>query len=222
MSRSTEELALVRAFIESAARRDLSRLPPERELAEQLGLTRTKLRSSLRKLESEGMIWRHVGKGTYLGQSPTDAKASRIAFPEIVTPREIIDARLTIEPELARLAAFNATRLEIDALRRHVRDMTAVEDIETWGELDSSFHRTLGRSSGNRLLLMMSDLLQAPDQKTIWGSLRVGRQTAARRTEADREHAEIIEAVADRDGEAASTRMRNHLRAVRAALFDDL
>ena len=67
MMQHDADLASLRKYLEDRGFAQNDRLPPERELADTLGLTRNRVRGGLRKLESEGLIWRHVGQGTYFG-----------------------------------------------------------------------------------------------------------------------------------------------------------
>ena len=80
------------------------RLPPERELCEQLGLARSELRKAFAVLESEGAIWRYVGKGTFVGNGHGEGKdmqsLSRIA--KRTTPQQVMRAGIVMEPQLAR------------------------------------------------------------------------------------------------------------------------
>ena len=88
---------------------DTGRLPPERQLSEALGISRTELRKALGVLEAEGQIWRHVGKGTFFGARPIDNFSDVSALARRTNPAEMMRARLVIEPEIARAAALTAT-----------------------------------------------------------------------------------------------------------------
>ncbi|MYZ50458.1 FadR/GntR family transcriptional regulator, partial [Propylenella binzhouense] len=100
------------------------RLPPERELSQALGVPRTALRRMLAQLESRGEIWRHVGRGTFLG-TPAQAPDGHDGKVEELTantyPAEVLEARLIIEPAAARLAALRAAPADVAALERAVR-----------------------------------------------------------------------------------------------------
>src|SRR5215203_6532918 len=86
-----------------------TRLPPERRLVEMLGLNRPALRKALAVLESEGQIWRHVGKGTFVGSRPTIAQGDMSAIARKTNPGEVMRTRILLEPEVAAMAALNAT-----------------------------------------------------------------------------------------------------------------
>ena len=90
------------------------RLPPERELAETLDIGRTVLRKALATLQGEGVVWRHVGKGTFMGERPIDNISDINALVLRTNPTEVMAARLAFEPEIARLAAANATGAQIN------------------------------------------------------------------------------------------------------------
>ena len=68
-------LTQLRAFLAQAPLSVDSRLPPERELCQQLGVSRGELRKALATLEAEGQLWRHVGKGTFIGARPAESLA---------------------------------------------------------------------------------------------------------------------------------------------------
>src|ERR1700730_6053683 len=91
----------VRAYIAGVWEKNETRIPPERELAEAIGLTRSRLRGALKKLVDEQVIWREVGSGTYVGQRPlVGAGSSRTAaLAELPNPHEVMEARLLLEPE---------------------------------------------------------------------------------------------------------------------------
>ena len=106
MPRHVSNLALVRSYLEAQNFRYQERIPSERELAPQLGLTRTQLRGSMKQLEEQGFVWRHVGKGTFFGSRPVVSSM----IPAVETSqRGLMEGRIAIESHLARLAAINAT-----------------------------------------------------------------------------------------------------------------
>ena len=119
----------LRAYLAQAELPEDGRLPPERDLAVALGVTRSELRKALGALEAEGQIWRHVGKGTFLGTLPTDSISEIAALSKRTKPAELMRARLIIEPEIARAAALTATPMHLSELRLC---QTRTQEAATW------------------------------------------------------------------------------------------
>src|SRR5438067_797834 len=115
MTSHQNDLKRIRKYLEQSGFGEQDRLPAEAELAESLDLTRSRLRYCLNKLAAEGLIWRHVGKGTYFGPRPVLMNGSHLVT-DMTNPREIMEARLQLEPKLARLAALRGTS-------QHFREM---------------------------------------------------------------------------------------------------
>lgn len=212
------EFERLRQFIEQGNFAEQGRLPPERELAATLGLTRGKLRICLQRLEAEGLIWRHVGKGTYVGSRPVE-NGKRHAVSEVTNPREIMEARLAFEPELTRLAAYRGTARDFAEMDRCVERMMAETRWHVWEQLDTRLHRCIAEAAQNELLLAMFEMMA--DLKTIWGRLRQEPNMPARVQKSTAEHAEIVRALRDRDAEGASRLMRTHLHNVRRSIFGE-
>ena len=93
------------------------RLPPERSLSGELGVSRAELRKALAALEADGLIWRHVGRGTFIGARPVHNLDDVAFLGQLANPAQVLDARVAIEPELARLAALHAIRADLEAIR---------------------------------------------------------------------------------------------------------
>ena len=105
-----------------------SRLPPERDLARQLAVSRMALRVGLERLEAEGRIWRHVGQGTFVGARP-EMPPKRLSFITANTsPAEVLEARLAIEPQIARMAALRASGLQISDMAVLIQKGRAAAD----------------------------------------------------------------------------------------------
>src|ERR671910_2308013 len=94
-----------------------NRLPPERDLAQRFGVQRPALRKALAVLESEGQIWRHVGKGTFVGARPVNSLGDIAAIARKTNPGEVMRTRILIEPEVAALAALTATPEHVTEMR---------------------------------------------------------------------------------------------------------
>ena len=147
-------------------------MPPERDLAVALGVTRTELRKALGALEAEGQIWRHVGKGTFLGNRPTDSLSDIAALAKRTNPAELMRARLIIEPEIARAAALTATPMHLAELRLcqgRTQEAATWRQYESW---DTRLHRTIAEATQNTPLLGLFDMLNALRRAVTRGRLR--------------------------------------------------
>jgi DNA-binding FadR family transcriptional regulator len=118
MSRRDDSLEKLTQLLGSGRYPAQSRLPPERELAGLLSVSRSGLREGLEMLEAEGRIWRHVGKGTYVGPRPLEGASGLDLLTSMTSPAEVLEIRLLFEPLIARLAALRATAAEIANMRR--------------------------------------------------------------------------------------------------------
>ena len=196
-----------------------SRLPPERELAETLGVTRAGLRKALAVLESENQIWRHVGKGTFIGSRPIETMADVAAITRRTNPAEVMRTRLVLEPEVARMAALNATSTHIAEMRLCMQRTRAAQTWRQYEAWDNRLHRVIAESTQNSLLLALLDTLNAVRRAVVWGRLRVDKVKPAANHHSFDDHEAIVAAIEDRDLNRAAAAMRAHLENVERNLL---
>lgn len=215
--RGFDTLAKLKSFLAEKNYSLHSRLPPERYLCQQLGISRTALRKALAVLESEGQIWRHVGRGTFIGSRPVE-NTNEVAFiSNRTTPAEVMDTRLLIEPGLARLAALHATTADIEQMRQCIRKSKATNEWRVYEAWDNNLHRAIARAAHNRLLLSLFDTLNSVRREVVWGRPRTNKLTLAHHSYA--QHDTIVQAIANRDVDLAATCMHEHLEMVRDNLL---
>ncbi|QXT38198.1 FadR/GntR family transcriptional regulator [Gymnodinialimonas ceratoperidinii] len=203
-----------------------ARLPAERALSSTLGLSRAELRNALLVLEAEGVLERHVGRGTFLAKSPNAARNGRgmeatiATLSETTAPIDAMDARLALEPELTRLAAVNASPKQLRDLRRLSDDMRAAPTWAAYETLDHDFHAAIAAGSGNALLQTLSEILNGVRQVVVWRRLAPSQQRPEPEYHSFDEHDEIVAALESRDGVAAAKAMTRHLKSTRNALME--
>lgn len=187
-----------------------AKVPTERELVLTLGASRSAVRRALDVLEVEGIITRHVGRGTFLAEP---ARHTPEAPPD-TSPMQIMQSRLMIEPPVASLASQVATQGDIDLIHAHLdaggRSDT-FEDFERW---DAKLHRSIAHAVHNELLMAMFDVMNTARALPVWGSLKRRTSTPERRSSYHHEHVAVVQALTDRDPEGAAAAMRAHLEHV--------
>jgi DNA-binding FadR family transcriptional regulator len=219
MDQGQGALTQLRAYL---AQRDLpsnSRLPPERELCDILGVSRGELRKALAVMESNGELWRHVGKGTFIGARPTKEYSDVGAIAALTNPREVMQARLLIEPQIAREAALNATAGDIAELKQC---MMASRQAQTWRQYencDNRLHRTVAEAAHNTVLLALFDTLNAVRRAVVWGRLRDKVDRPPPDHHSFKEHELLVRAIEERDMDGAGQAMLRHLSHVQANLL---
>ena len=212
-------LTQLRAYL---AQRDLpsnSRLPPERELADILGVSRGELRKALASLEGKGELWRHVGKGTFVGARPVEEFSDVGAIAGHTNPREVMRARLVIEPQLAREAALNATAGDIAEMHTC---LAGSHEARTWRQYeawDNRLHRVIASASHNTVLVALFDTLNAVRRAVVWGRLRDTVDCPPSTHHSFAEHDALVHAIETRDLDAAAEAMHVHLSAVERGLM---
>lgn len=210
-------LTQLRAFIAQKEVDSDFRLPPERELCEKLGVSRGELRKALAILESEGHLWRHVGRGTFIGQRPIDETDVRTLSKQ-TNPGEVMRARLLIEPAIAREAAMNATAADIEEMRVCLRQARQAGTWRQYENCDNRFHRSVAQATRNSLLVGLFDSLNAVRRAVVWGRLREDTKAPSPDHHSFQEHERIVRAVEARDLDEAGRAMRQHLESVETHL----
>ena len=188
-------LTQLRAFVAQKEVDSDPRLPPERELCESLGVSRGELRKALAILEAEGQLWRHVGKGTFVGQRPVDDSGDITALTSQTNPGEVMRARLLIEPAIAREAALNATSADIEEMRTCLRRAREAETWRQYENWDNRFHRSVAQAARNNLLLGLFDTLNAVRRAVVWGRFRPNLKAPSADHHSFAEHERIVGAV---------------------------
>ncbi len=200
------------------------RLPPERDLSERLRISRGELRKALTVLESEGIVERHVGRGTFLRTPSADDRSSEplvMRLAEITSPHDAMMARLSLEPELAAHAATHAAPRHLTEARRLADGMRSAANWAEYERLDSRLHELIAVASGNPLLAELHRIMNAVRVSVVWSRLEIPVDGPSPDYHSFAEHEEIISALERRDRRAAHAAMRDHLKSVRATLLKD-
>jgi DNA-binding FadR family transcriptional regulator len=214
---TADPLLRLRAFLGAQSLPLNARLPPERDLSRALGLTRAALRKAMAVLESEGQVWRHVGRGTFIGARPVLNLQEVQYLGSITSPYQIIDARVAIEPELASLAAQRGMATDFAELalcNRRCREAKLWRVFESW---DNRFHYAIAAATKNKLLMTLFETLNAVRRSLVWRTVRTGPAPPPSYSTFI-EHDAIHAAIAGRDPRAAADCMRRHLDSVRTRL----
>jgi DNA-binding FadR family transcriptional regulator len=212
-------LTQLRAYLAHQGRVAGTRLPPERLLAGELGVSRGTLRKALADLEVEGLIWRHVGRGTFVGNRPVETVQDLGEVTRRTNPAGVMEARLSLEPELARLAALHATPADLEELAECVQQSREAGDWRTYEYWDNRLHRVVAEATANVVLLALFDSLNTIRRTVTWGRLRRFAPRPDSSHHSFAEHDRIVGAIVDRDPGAAAAAMRVHLRSVRDHLL---
>lgn len=216
---SLRALERIRAMLAEVTCRDSGRLPTERELAERLDMGRRDIRRALEVLEAEGLIWRKHGSGTYIGPPPAPTAprgpGAEGAFRLPVSPASlihVIEARLALEPALARFAALRATPASLARITTYIARIETAEDVDSADLWDSALHREIATATGNPVLLALFDEVNRwrHDEGVRRVRLRARRRIGTPATVHD-EHRAILSALTEGDGARAAQAMRDHL-----------
>jgi DNA-binding FadR family transcriptional regulator len=201
----------IAALIDGGEFKPGARLPPERDLARQLGVSRPSVREALIALEVEGYVEVRVGSGVYVtsdGRGPGRA----LPLPTDAGPFELIKARWIVESECAALAAKAATRAQIKGIEEALDAMSKDRERNVMPlSSDRMFHLRIAEASGNSALALVVKTLW--DQRTgpLFLQLEHHFNTPALWTAAIKEHRDVLNAIARHDPRAARAAMRKHM-----------
>lgn len=184
-------------------------LPAERELALRLGVSRTVIREATKRLELQGLLEIHHGKGLKVVNHlhKPFSQSLRLDIPDSADRlRQLNETRLVFEPETARLAALRAMPEDVAALQDIQERLRLADDVHAAADADVAFHHRLALASGNAIVAM---LLRSLGELNRESRLRTISATGIAR--AHQHHASILAAVEAGDPDGASAQMRHHV-----------
>jgi GntR family transcriptional regulator, transcriptional repressor for pyruvate dehydrogenase complex len=194
-----------------------SRLPPERELADMLHISRPSLRTALKALSVMGVIHAKPGAGTYIAKSLPEVFTEPMHFMTLINNTsidEIFEARLIIEAGLAELAAERATEADIAALNEELEAMRAtIGNPEEFLKHDIRFHQVMACAADNKLMSGVMDTLA----QLLFHIRRQNVAQANDLEEAIEWHDKLIAALQNHDSKLAKDTLSGHLRAAQSA-----
>ena len=205
-------------LIQEGKLRPGDRLPPERELAARLQVSRASVREALRSLELQGLLSRRQGSGTFivaLGQEELLRAFARLTE-EGQTLRDIFELRFLLEPPIAAMAARRATPQDIARLEATLKEQEQQIRLGRSGvEADMAFHAALAEATHNQALLRLGATLMevlAPSRDTHL-------QTPERSHLSLLSHRRILEAIQTGSTTQARKAMEEHIVHVDRVLF---
>lgn len=206
------------------------RMPTERQLAVEFGVTRSAIRYALGLLAADGHLSREVGRGTYLRSSArftTESAASRLGEAAAAglpspphdllgafAPADVMMVRRLLEPPAMPLAVAWATAADLAELDRCLTSgdrAASYEEFEAW---DLALHRALFAATHSPLLITLYASIEAARHGQIWGDLKRRSASPGRRRLYRADHHQIVGAIKARDSSAAVKAMRGHLAKV--------
>ena len=197
------------------------RLPTEKELVEELGVSRNSLREAMKCLITAGLVTSTSGKGTFLSQKARELVAKEdllIDLSVYESVSEIIELRHIVEPESAFLAAQRATPDQVEELHGVLLSLRdRINRKEHWETTGLRFHNLIARMTGNRLLISVMESIS----KELYKSREYIYELIILQETEWEEHRAIYEAVRERDPEQARACMSKHLETLRSYLKSD-
>jgi GntR family transcriptional repressor for pyruvate dehydrogenase complex len=187
------------------------RFPPERVLAEEMGVSRTSLREALRALESMGYIYSVPGGGNYVNSVSLEhvlSPLSAMVAQDKKLAADIIEVRQHLEVYMAALAAKNASKQQLSRIYSTILAMQT--DIETGGvgiDGDNQFHQEIARASQNKAFAIIVELLGELLAESRKATLEIPGQPA----KSIEDHIAIFQAIQAGDEKRASEEMLSHL-----------
>ncbi len=206
----------VEESIHKGAMKPGDQLPPERELAQQFGVSRTAVREAVKALREKGLVEAYPGRGTFITDGTSYSMRQSLDRMLRVGQAEgagfLAEVREILEPEIVAMAATRADAEDIASMREQIGLMEqARKDPETFIEADLDFHLTLAEAAANPIILSLID--------SIVGLLREQRmgifQVEGGPERGQYHHKKILEAIEHKDPAGAREAMKAHLRQVR-------
>ncbi|MEU5218145.1 FCD domain-containing protein [Streptomyces sp. NPDC020807] len=205
------------------------RLPPERELATALGVSRSALREALRVMESTGVLVAQVGRGPDAGarivRNPDDALGRVLRLHLALGSyglADVLEARVLLERSSVEAAARSASAQDLDAAEALLAGMAeAGADPARFNELDTRFHVLIARGSGNALVSTLTAAVRESVRTLILRAEEGAEDWPTTAARLNAEHAELLRLIRAGEGARAAELVERHIREFHGTLVDE-
>ena len=193
------------------------KLPSERKLADQLGVSRASVREAIQALAFSGYLEVIQGKGTYILEMSTQYDEIVNFFSEFsnYSLDYLMEARIMLEGEFARLAALNASQEEIDVIERVFNEIASSKDLNTFFVKDLEFHLTIAKATHNPIMNGLMKIIGEMLYKETHKIIEISKDTRENTIKTTRN---LVQAIKQRNAEQAKELMSEHIRNIRASL----
>lgn len=203
------------------------KLPSERDLSVDMGLSRSTIREAMTALDILGYVEVKPGLGTFVADRShmENGWADSLEESDTISPTEIFEARLILEPQLARIASQRATIEELDELKRIVDEADKLHEteIEAFELLDEQFHMLIADAARNEVLSRFAQNINNLRKSKLFGSMKYeSLKREGRISKYKIEHRLIYEAIQNRDYKESERLVRKHLTDIRSDIFEDI
>jgi len=215
----------IKSLISEGALKVGDRLPSERELSTQFSASRSTVRESLTSLEILGLIEVKTGLGTFVSkQTPNDNNILGEELGSNISPTELFEARLIIEPKLSNLAAQRATIEDVQEMTKVIEEAKHLDNtqVDKFEELDRKFHLLIAKAANNEVLYKFEENINSERLGKLWGNMKVkSLQKEGRVDKYKTEHQEILDSIQERNPTLAEKLTRKHLLEIKRNIFGD-
>jgi len=193
------------------------KLPSERKLADLLRVSRASIREAIQALAFSGYLEVIQGKGTYILEIATQYDEIVKFFSEFsnYSLDYLMEARIMLEGEFARLAALNASQEEIDVIERVFNEIAKSKDLNSFVVKDLKFHLTIAKATHNPFMYGLMKIIGEMLYKETRKIIEISRDTRENTIETTRE---LVQAIKKRNAEQAKELMSEHIRSIRVSL----
>ena len=194
------------------------RLPAERDLSQTFGISRSTVRRVLQDFKQRQLITQAVGSGTYVSEQVQQALSAWAAPASVVlavSPAELMNARLVLEPAIIDLCVGNATAADFDRMDECNARAEAASTLEEFERWDAALHAAIAQAAHNGFISAMLQIMNDVRSQDEWAVLKRRSATPERRREYEHEHRALVQALRQRDADKARALCRAHLVHVR-------
>lgn len=193
------------------------KLPTERELSEQLQVSRASIREAIKSLEVIGLLEARQGAGNYIKESFDQIlfePMSMMFMLESRNPNEIVEIREALELEAVVLAAKNIDENELEEIRLLVEDIKNSEDEEATAVYDKSFHYSIAKASKNVLIVSVLNVISSLIDVVIVGSRKKILSEQANKERLNKQHELIYTSLKNGNSDEAYEAMKGHFKLI--------
>ncbi|MFZ5632160.1 MAG: FadR/GntR family transcriptional regulator [Bacillota bacterium] len=224
ISRSERIVSQIKSLILEGKLKQGDKLPPERELAELMNVSRTSVREAIKTLSAMGLVIIRKGHGVFISEADLESVINRVGDALVIKKDEIeqlFEVRKILETQAAEWAAERATDEQILYINGLVSEAKAACEktdtkVEVMTGYDRIFHNAVIEASQNNILAMLNNGLLEALNKVRAKTMRVPGRVA----QSILDHEEIARAIVSRDGKRASKAMYTHIESVEQSIRD--